>query len=158
MGVERRGQLSWLTGRGKFLSERTAFKRQVPDWADREEPHEARVSRTDLWGPGGEIPPGYPMCARRGTLESCLYPFAPEITLAPAFDLMLRTGHGKSRSGPCIEPQSRFTSVGKCAFVLVTAESTRPSSESKIKQVVPAPRPRPAAHLSNDNYSSCWLR
>ena len=107
------------------------------------------------------------MCARRGTLESCLYPFAPEITLAPAFDIMLRTGLGKSRSGPCIEPQSRFTSVGKCAFVLVSAESTRPSSESMIKQVVPAPH-RDLAQLRicpttivtgvNDNYSSCWLR
>ena len=65
MGVERRGRLGWLTGRGNRLSERTAFKKQVPDWADREEPYEARVSRTDLWGPGGEIPPGYPTCCKR---------------------------------------------------------------------------------------------
>ena len=60
MGVERRGRLGWLTGRGNRPSERTAFKRQVPDWADREEPYEVRVSRTVLWGPGGAIPPGYP--------------------------------------------------------------------------------------------------
>ena len=28
--------------------------------AGRHEPYESRGSRADLWGPGGEIPPGYP--------------------------------------------------------------------------------------------------
>jgi hypothetical protein len=32
--------------------------------AGRHEPYEPRGSRADLWGPGGEIPPGYPARAR----------------------------------------------------------------------------------------------
>ena len=31
-----------------------------------QEPCDRRLSRTDLWGHGGEIPPGYPTCARHG--------------------------------------------------------------------------------------------
>ena len=34
--------------------------------AGQEEPYEVRVSRTDLWGLGGEIPPSYPTAS-----ESC---------------------------------------------------------------------------------------
>ena len=50
--------------------------------AERWEPYEARVSRTVLRGPGGEIPPGYSLSRRR----SC-------ILLASAFPKMRAAIH-----------------------------------------------------------------
>ncbi len=42
---------------GFFLRRLEAARFQEEGW---QEPCESRGSRTDLWGPGGEIPPGYP--------------------------------------------------------------------------------------------------
>jgi hypothetical protein len=33
---------------------------------ERQEPYDGRLSRTDLWEPGGEIPPGDPTLERGG--------------------------------------------------------------------------------------------
>ena len=40
-----------------FLRMLETVRFQAYGW---QEPCDRRLSRTDLWGPGGEIPPGYP--------------------------------------------------------------------------------------------------
>jgi len=64
MGLERRGWVSsqevmvnQLTGRSLiFLGKLETVRFQDECWQER---YDGRLSRTDLWGPGGEIPPGY---------------------------------------------------------------------------------------------------
>ena len=47
-------------GAGLFLRRRETVRSQEECWQER---YDGRLSRTDLWGRGGEIPLRYPTCA-----------------------------------------------------------------------------------------------
>ena len=78
--------------------------------AERWEPYEARVSRTVLRGPGGEIPPGYSLCVlnRRLTRKE----------VAATLDALSKMGEGPPGAACRSSPQTATSCWGDSALVV----------------------------------------